>query len=87
MIINTMKLGDDMELEEHRAEVFDGELEIEPNGEYIVKMSIIGEGFNHPICDIPFSPMVGYYKWISPLTDNDKLEEVEQNIIDNVDQE
>jgi|ERR1700743_319667 len=78
IIINTMKMGDDMSIEARRSEIWRGDLEIEPEGEYITKISIIADGFPQPICDIPFSPMEGYYQWIPPLVDNEKLEEIEE---------
>jgi hypothetical protein len=84
IVINTIQLDETSEppVKERRAEVWSGEMEILPDGEYLTKISIIAEGINEPICDIPFSPMTGYYQWIPPLVDSEELETTEQRIID-----
>lgn len=47
-----------------RSEVWNGELDILDDQEYLVKMSVIGEGMEHPIVDIPFATGIGHWHWI-----------------------
>jgi hypothetical protein len=58
------------QIQTRHAEVFNGELDIAPKGEYLTKISLIAEGYPHPICDVPFSPTVGYWRWIPPMEDD-----------------
>lgn len=85
ILIDTIEMSDHSEnkLINRRSEVWSGEMEILPKGEYLTKISIIAEGFNEPICEVPFSPMTGYYQWIPPLVDSEELEEIEETIIEN----
>jgi hypothetical protein len=66
IIINTIEMEPDDEnrLIRRTSEVWSGELDILPKGEYLTKISIMAEGINEPICDVPFSPMEGHYQWI-----------------------
>lgn len=66
IVINTVAMTDGMDTMHRTSEVWSGELEIMPKGEYLTKISILAEGMEHPICDVPFSPMVGYWQWMSP---------------------
>ena len=52
--------------------VWEGEMEILTDTEYITKISFIGEGEPQPICDMPFAIGIGHYRWIpgSPDYDN-----------------
>lgn len=79
IIIETME---NMPGTTRKSEIFNGELDIKPEGEYLTKISVIAEGYPHPICDVPFSPMTGHWRWYPPLTDNEQLEAIE-NIIKN----
>jgi hypothetical protein len=51
-----------------RAEVWSGELELKRDDEYLSKISIIAEGEEHPICDVPFALDIGYWQWVPPST-------------------
>jgi hypothetical protein len=62
IIINALTSADEME----NAEVWRGEIDVMGRAVYIAKVSIIAEGVAHPICDIPFSPELGYWKWVPP---------------------
>lgn len=82
-----------MDMEEHdtnqirvrHAEVFSGELDIAPKGEYLTKISILAEGYEHPICDVPFSPLEGYWSWhSSEAGDDPELEAREIKMIQSV---
>lgn len=46
------------------SEIWSGELEILDDREYLVKMSVIGEGMEHPIVDIPFATGIGHWHWV-----------------------
>ena len=94
IVINTIKMDDHGENEIHRftSEVWSGEMDILPEGEYLTKISIIAEGMEHPICDVPFSPSEGYWKWINPewgTMENTgvDLETIEYQIINEKDKE
>lgn len=50
-----------------QSEVWNGELEFDETKEYLMKVSIIGEGIPQPICDIPFALGVGHYQWVPPM--------------------
>ena len=54
------------------SEVWSGELEIKDDTEYLVKVSLIGEGQPQPLCDIPFALGMGHYVWYP--SDNAELE-------------
>lgn len=47
-------------------EVWSGEMDILDDREYLTKISIIAEGVEHPICDVPFAVGVGYWQWVGP---------------------
>lgn len=64
------------QIQTRHAEIFNGELDIAPKGEYLTKISLIAEGYEHPICDVPFSPIVGYWKWIPPMMDDSEAMEI-----------
>lgn len=49
-----------------RSEIWEGELEILDKNEYLTLISIIAEGKEHPVCQIPFSLHVGWYEWHPP---------------------
>jgi hypothetical protein len=44
--------------------VWEGELEIKPDNEYLMKVSMLVEGKPEPLCDIPFAPGIGHYMWV-----------------------
>lgn len=84
IVINTMTIDNEAEVSTKRwSEVWSGEMDILEEGEYLTKISLIAEGQAHPICDVPFSIMEGYWQWVPPLTDDEDLEEIEQKIIEN----
>jgi hypothetical protein len=78
IVINTMTKESDSE---RRSEVWSGEIDIIPEDEYLTKISLIADGINNPICDIPFSVMTGHYQWIPPYTDDERLEEIEESLM------
>lgn len=51
---------------DNRSEIWSGELEIKDKDEYLTMISVIGEGIEHPICQIPFAIGIGHYLWIPP---------------------
>ena len=85
IIINTVEMLPDNEndLIRRTSEVWSGEMDILPKNEYLTKISIIAEGINEPICEVPFSIGEGYYQWIPPLMNNEKQEETQERIIEN----
>lgn len=93
IVINTLKMDDHGQntIHEYTSEVWSGEMDILPDGEYLTKISIIAEGIDHPICDVPFSPTVGYWSWMSPEWSNDPeppdLEFTEYQVINAKDKE
>jgi hypothetical protein len=56
--------------EETRSVIWEGELDILRDNIYITKISVIGEGEEHPIVDIPFSLDQGWWQWM-PAHSND----------------
>lgn len=54
-------------LEFSRTQVWEGELELLPEQVYMTKVSIIAEGREHPVCDIPFSMDTGHWIWVREL--------------------
>lgn len=63
MIITTRKAEENGE---HRSKIWEGELEIKDATEYLMMISVIAEGVNEPICQIPFAKGIGHYEWIPP---------------------
>lgn len=55
--------------------VWEGELSILRDTEYLTKITLIGEGEPQPLCDIPFAIGIGHYLWIPP--DPAFLEEID----------
>lgn len=51
-------------LEMSRSEIWSGEFDLRRDGTYITKVSMIAEGYEHPICDIPFSMDTGHWLWV-----------------------
>lgn len=49
-----------------RSEVWNGELDILDNREYLLRFSIIAEGQPQPIVDVPFAIGMGHWIWIPP---------------------
>lgn len=69
IIINTTKVsvkedGKIVHSEMRSAEIWQGDLEILEDNEYLTKISILGEGQAHPICDIPFALGTGWWMWV-----------------------
>lgn len=84
IVINTMTIDNEAETSTKRwAEVWSGEMDILAKDEYLTKISIIAEGIAHPICDIPFSVMEGYWQWVPPLVDDGEIEDREERVIEN----
>lgn len=50
----------------HRAKVWEGEMEIHNDREYITLISIMADGQPQPICQVPFAIGIGHYQWIAP---------------------
>jgi hypothetical protein len=46
--------------------VWEGEMEILTDTEYVTKISLIGEGEPQPLCDVPWAIGVGHYVWVPP---------------------
>lgn len=67
IIIETRKAEQDGN---NRSKVWEGELEIKDKDEYLMMISLLGEGRMHPICQVPFSTGIGHYLWIPPDPDN-----------------
>lgn len=63
IVINTRKAA---ESGEHRSIIWEGELEIIDKEEYLTMISMIADGINQPICQVPFAIGVGHYLWIPP---------------------
>ena len=63
IIINTRR-SEDHEMQ--RSEIWSGELEIKDKDEYLMLISVIGEGEPQPICQVPFAIGIGHYLWIPP---------------------
>jgi hypothetical protein len=57
---------------EERAEIWRGEINIEKESTYITKVSIIADGEEHPICDIPFSLTEGFWQWVPPMVETEE---------------
>lgn len=58
-----------------RSEIWNGEMEILDKKEYLVMISVIGEGQPQPICQIPFAMGIGHYLWVPPDKEIDGLME------------
>lgn len=71
IVINTRKAE---ESGNKRAVVWEGELEILDKEEYLVMISMIGEGQPQPLCMVPFAIGVGHYLWIPPDAGYERLE-------------
>jgi hypothetical protein len=69
------------------SQVWEGELDIKEDNVYLTKVSVIGEGIAHPICDIPFSLGVGHWLWVPPENPVEESEDAESilggQILDN----
>lgn len=87
IVINTVEMAShgNNELTKRTAEVWSGEMDILPDNEYLTKISIIAEGINEPICEVPFSPFTGYYKWVQPVLDDKDLDRIQRKVIRRVD--
>lgn len=84
IVINTMEIAPGGQSAQYRtSEIWSGEMNILPKGEYLTKISILTDGIEHPICDIPFSVTMGYWQWVPPLVDDERMEEIEEAIIEN----
>lgn len=57
------------------SEVWSGEWELNTEGEYLSKVSVIAEGVEHPICDIPFGLDIGYWHWYPPMVEENEEED------------
>jgi len=63
IIIDTQKAEADSH---NRSLVWEGELEILDEQEYLMKISMMGEGQAQPLCEVPFAIGIGYYHWFPP---------------------
>ena len=73
IIISTIQEG---QTESNRSKVWEGELEILRDQEYLTMISVMAEGEMQPICQIPFALGIGHYVWIAPdNTENTEREE------------
>lgn len=63
MIITTRKPE---ESGEHRSKVWEGEIEILDEHEYLMMVSVMAEGQPQPICQVPFAVGIGHYVWMAP---------------------
>lgn len=63
IVINTRKAEQDGD---NRSLLWEGELEITDKDEYLMMISVIGEGQPQPICQVPFAIGIGHYLWIPP---------------------
>jgi hypothetical protein len=52
----------------HRSPVWEGELEIIDEQEYLMLISVMAEGMPHPIVQVPFAKGIGHYIYIPPDT-------------------
>lgn len=50
----------------HRSPIWEGEIEIHNDKEYITLISVMAEGEPQPICQIPFAIGIGHYIWVPP---------------------
>lgn len=78
IVINTAKVhvsdsGKMNYSNQRSSEVWSGEFEILEEEEYLTKISIIGEGVPHPICDIPFALGIGHWRWIPAVNEPPEL--------------
>jgi hypothetical protein len=48
--------------------LWQGEIEITEPNTYLMKATLIGYGINEPIAELAFSPFVGRYIWVPPVT-------------------
>lgn len=56
--------------------IWEGEVELLKDNVYVTKISILAEGEPQPICDIPFSPTVGWYMWVPPTEYREDMPEI-----------
>jgi len=63
IMINTRKADD---IADNRSVIWEGDLEILDKEEYLMKISMIGEGQPQPLCEVPFAIGIGYYHWFPP---------------------
>lgn len=77
IVIDTFKpsegIGSPFKFEGRRQStlVWQGEIDILDNTEYITKISLIGEGQPQPLCEVPFALGMGHYQWMPPLLDEE----------------
>jgi hypothetical protein len=76
IVIDTRKAE---ETGNHRSEIWSGELEILDKNEYLVMISVMGEGQPQPICQVPFAIGIGHYLWIPP---DSEWQQVNDNVFD-----
>lgn len=77
IIIDTVKEGENLFTGTNRSKVWEGELEIIDEKEYLVLITIMGEGMPQPIVQLPFAKGIGHYIWIPPDTEvRDSLGEI-----------
>lgn len=63
ILIDTHKEGEDGN---HRAIVWEGDMEIIDKQEYLMMISLLGEGQPQPLCQAPFTIGIGHYIWVPP---------------------
>lgn len=77
IMINTRKAEDTAD---NRSVIWEGDLEILDKEEYLMKISMIGEGQPQPLCEIPFAIGIGHYLWFP--ADNSVAEVIGDNPYD-----
>jgi hypothetical protein len=80
IIINTLHLGQDglkANTQMRTAQVWEGELDIFDDSEYLTKISLIAEGKEHPICDVPFSPDMtpSYWMYVGRVNEEEEYDD------------
>ena len=70
MVITTQKAE---ESGQHRSVIWEGDLEILDENEYLMMISMIGEGQPQPLVTVPFGLGIGHYVWIPPNNEYESL--------------
>ena len=75
LIITTAKEGENGR---HRAQLWEGEIELKDKTEYLAMVTLLAEGQEHPICQIPFAMGIGHWHWIPDAPEEWDYGETEQ---------
>lgn len=71
IIINTLNYPDEGDSYMASSEIWSGELELLNEHEYLMKLSLIAEGKEHPLCDMPFGIDIGHWRWFNGNKEKD----------------